>query len=227
MSVFRAFEAEALSPEVYQALMDAGFRRSGTLVYQPMCPACRACVPIRVPAEKFAATKSHRRVLRKNADLVVTVNIPAPTMEKYELYDRYQRQWHDGKQAGDPMGFLTFLYHSPVHTLEFEYRAPNAGSEAEHARGGKLLGVGICDITPRAISSVYFYFDPAEARRSLGTFSVLYELAWAKAHRLAHWYAGYWVKGCGTMAYKANYRPAEVLGTDGVWRELGAETEGV
>jgi arginine-tRNA-protein transferase len=222
MTVFRAFETEELSPETYQRLMDAGFRRSGTLVYQPMCPGCRQCVPIRVPVARFQPSKSHRRVLRKNADLVVTVNIPAPSVEKYELYDSYQRQWHDGKQAGDPMGFLTFLYQSPVHTLEFEYRDPTSGTEDELTRGGKLLGVGICDLTPRALSSVYFYFDPSAARRSLGTFSVLYELAWAREHKLLHWYAGYWVKGCATMDYKARFQPAELLGTDGVWREMGA-----
>jgi arginine-tRNA-protein transferase len=220
MTLFRAFEAEELSAETYQRLMDAGFRRSGTLVYQPMCPGCRACVPIRVPVGRFRPSRSQRRVLRKNQDVQVTVSIPAPSVEKYELYDRYQRQWHDGKQAGDPMGFLTFLHQSPVHTLEFEYRDPGAGSQDEHLRGGKLLGVGICDLTPRALSSVYFYFDPADARRSLGTFSVLYELAWAREHALAYWYAGYWVKGCATMEYKARYQPAEVLGTDGAWRAM-------
>jgi arginine-tRNA-protein transferase len=216
--MFRAFEADELSPQIYRDLLDAGFRRSGTLIYQPMCPGCRQCQPIRVPTTRFTPTRSHRRVLRKNADLVVSAGIPNPTLEKFELYDRYQRQWHDGKQAGDPMGFLSFLYHSPVHTLEFEYRKPAASIGQE----GKLLGVGICDLLPQAISSVYFYFDPAEAHRSPGTFSALYELAWAKEHRLPYWYAGYWVPGCRTMEYKANYRPAELLGTDGVWREMSS-----
>ncbi len=139
---------------------------------------------------------------------MVRVAAPQPTAEKWELYDRYQHQWHDGQQAGDPVNFITFLYRSPVETLEFEYR--NAD--------GKLLGAGICDRCPNALSSVYFYFDPAEHRRSPGTFSALYELAWARQNQIHHWYAGYWVQGCAAMEYKSRFQPAEFLGTDGLWR---------
>ena len=38
---------------------------------------------------------------------------------------------------------------------------------------GRLLGVGICDRAPHSLSSVYFYFDPSESKRSLGTFAAL------------------------------------------------------
>jgi arginine-tRNA-protein transferase len=67
---------------------------------------------------------------------------------------------------------------------------------------------------------VYFYFDPREARRSIGTFSGLYEIEWAREMKLAHWYMGYWIKECPTMAYKARFRPCEALGTDGEWRVM-------
>jgi len=70
---------------------------------------------------------------------------------------------------------------------------------------------------PKALSSVYFYFDPEHADRSLGTFSVLYELMWAKKHHLPYWYAGYWVNHCPTMEYKARFRPNQVLRPDGSW----------
>src|SRR5665213_45517 len=68
----RAFWAERMAPEVYHALMDAGFRRSGKLVYQPVCRGCRQCLPIRVPLATFQPSKSQRRSVRKNADLVVS-----------------------------------------------------------------------------------------------------------------------------------------------------------
>ena len=145
---------------------------------------------------------------------------PAPSTEKWELYDRYQREWHDGKQAGDLVGFLQFLYQSPVPSLEFEYRDPGLAGEDAPAGQGRLLGIGLCDLTPTALSSVYFYFDPREERRSLGTFSALYELQWAKDNTRSHWYAGYWVPGARTMAYKARFQPAELLGADGIWRPL-------
>ena len=219
LSVFRAFEAEHVPPEEFQRLLDAGFRRSGSIIYQPMCGKCRDCVPIRVPTETFTPSKSQRRVRRKNADVVVSVSSPAPTAEKWELYERYQRQWHrkNNAETEDFAGFISFLYHSPVESLEFEYRDP----------WGKLLGVGICDLCPASLSSVYFYFDPDQAHRSPGTFSAMYEIDWARQAKLSHWYAGYWIKNCPSMAYKSRFQPCEVLRTDGRWRRLEEESTSV
>ena len=102
--------------------MDAGFRRSGRIIYQPACAGCRECVPLRVEVGKLALSKGQRRVLRKNHDLVIRVAPPEPSAEKWNLYCRYQRDWHAGGQIGTPADFVRFLYQSPVDTIEFEYR---------------------------------------------------------------------------------------------------------
>lgn len=211
LATSRAFFASTLSPELYHRYMDAGFRRSGRVVYQPTCPTCRACVPIRVPVDRFVPSKSQRRCWRKNQDLRVTVAEPEPTHEKYELYRRYETQWH-GKRPQDESAesFVSFLYDSPVRTLEFCYRDP----------AGKLLAVGICDVSPgQSLSAVYLYHDPEAHRRGVGTFSALYEIEYANAQRIPYWYLGYWVDGCATMAYKATFHPHELLGPDGLWHE--------
>ena len=211
--MFRAFDAQQVTAAEYQQWMDAGFRRSGSTIYQPICSGCRDCTPIRVPVEQFAPSKSQRRVIRHNRDLVITVGPPQATAEKWQLYDRYQREWHDGAQAGDPLAFINFLYRSPVESLEFEYRDPRGAGGL-----GKIVGIGLCDVTPQSVSSVYYYFDPEESGRSPGTFSALYEILWAKSMKLAHWYAGYYIPGCARMNYKSRFHPAEILSTDGVWR---------
>src|SRR5688500_15078780 len=90
MSRSRAFWGGRVDPGVYHKLMDANFRRSGRLVYQPVCRGCRACQSIRVPVAAFKPDKSQRRCRRKNEDLVVTVGEPQATDEKFELYRRYQ-----------------------------------------------------------------------------------------------------------------------------------------
>ncbi len=79
---------------------------------------------------------------------------------------------------------------------------------------------------PQSLSSVYFYHDPEEHRRGLGTFGGLYEIESARALDIPHYYLGYWIAGCNTMQYKANFRPCEVLHPDGVWRELSADDAG-
>jgi arginine-tRNA-protein transferase len=165
----RAFMAASVAAEVYEAFMDAGFRRSGKVIYQPACSGCRECRPIRVPVQRFIPNKSQRRCLRKNADLLVLESPLLATDEKFELYSRYVRFWHGKTEATDRADFERFLYDSPVNSLEFSYRDAT----------GRLLGVGICDLGPRTLSSVYFYFEPTESRRGMGTFGALHEIAYA------------------------------------------------
>jgi arginyl-tRNA--protein-N-Asp/Glu arginylyltransferase len=211
VSQSRAVWAEQIPAGLYHRFMDAGFRRSGKLLYQPVCRGCRACLSIRVPVELFRPTKSQRRAGRRNEDLTIEVQAPLATDEKFHLYGRYTTQWHRRPAAEESReSFEQFLYESPVDTLEFTYRDA----------GGRLLAVGICDFSRESLSSVYFYFEPAEARRGLGTYGALHEIKTAARLGVPYYYLGYWVDGCGAMQYKADYSPAEVLGPDGVWRPL-------
>ena len=206
----RVFWAEKMPADLYHGFMDAGFRRSGSMVYQPICSACRRCLPIRVPVESFVPSKSQRRTARRNSDLTVTISPPQISEEKFDLYRRYLNQWHNG-QTESAEDLEAFLYTSPVETLEFCYR------DSQRA----LVAVGICDVSPQSLSSVYFYFDPAEARRGLGTFGILREIEFARRQLIRHYYLGYWIDGCRSMEYKVNYRPNEVLYPDNRWRSGG------
>lgn len=205
----RAFGVREMPGELYHDFMDAGFRRSGRILYQPACHGCRLCVPIRVPVERFQPGKSQRRVSRRNSDLRVEVGEPAATEEKFELYGRYLATRHaSGRMERKWEAFEEFLYTSPVDTIECVYRDS----------AGRLLAVGICDLCSRSLSTVYVYFDPGESRRSLGTYSALFEIELARKLRIPYYYLGYWIAGCQAMEYKATYRPCEVLDPDGVWR---------
>jgi leucyl-tRNA---protein transferase len=196
-----------MQPDVYQALMDRGLRRSGHLIYQNTCSHCAMCMPIRIPVRGFEPSKSQRRTLRRNRDVQVSIDTPQLTREKHELYRRYLRSQQKGSnQSSDIDSLREFLYSSCVPTLELEYRDPR----------GRLLAVSICDVGKRFLSSVYHYFDPTEARRRLGVFSVLHEIELCRERRIPHYYLGYWIKGCRTMKYKADYRPHELM-VDGQW----------
>lgn len=205
----RGFWADEIPGDLYRDFMDAAFRRSGKVVYQPICTGCRQCVPIRVPAMRFTPSKSQRRCWRKNADLRVEIGPPELSNEKFLLYEKYIAQWHGSKTKADVEDLSLFLYDSPVTTAEFVYR--NSVD--------RILAVGICDIGEDSLSSVYFYFDPAETRRSLGTFGALFELDYARSQLLHYYYLGYWVRDCAAMRYKQSFRPYELLGTDGAWYE--------
>ncbi len=130
-----------------------------------------------------------------------------PSSEKYELYLRYISQWHGRDEEDSREGFESFLYDSPVDTVEFLYRDAS----------GRLLGAGICDVCADSLSSVYFYFDPDHSHRGLGTFSALHEIETAARLKIPYYYMGYWISGCSSMEYKSSFRPHEILRSDGSW----------
>ena len=66
---------------------------------------------------------------------------------------------------------------------------------------------------------VYSFFDPEAGARSLGTFMILDHISHARRLGLAYVYLGYWVPESRKMAYKSQFRPAEVL-AGGSWRML-------
>jgi arginine-tRNA-protein transferase len=76
---------------------------------------------------------------------------------------------------------------------------------------GKLVGLGLADVLPNCLSSISFFHDPAYRADALGVLSVLRQLQFAKEHRLQHQYLGYWISECGSMAYKSQYAPHEIL----------------
>jgi leucyl-tRNA---protein transferase len=207
-AVTRGFRGDRVPGGAYQEFLDAGFRRSGRVFYQVACPGCRACRSIRVPTDTFRPSKAQRRLARRNRDLAVSWTTPILTAEKHELYRRYLAARHRGEMTGSWSELREFLYRSPTDTIEVTYRSPE----------GALLGVGLCDVTPQALSSVYFYFEPQEGRRGLGIFSSLVELRLAAAAGLPYYHLGYWVEGCPKMEYKAQFQPNELLCTDAVWR---------
>ncbi len=203
-----------LSAPVYHALMDLNFRRMGPVFYRPVCESCSACRMLRVPVAGFAPSRAQRRARQRNHDVSVRIGAPQPSGEKLELYRAYLDARHVGSMDGSLEEFEGFLYSSGIDTLEVEYRA-----------GGKLLGVGIVDVAPLALSAVYFYFDPAQAARSPGVFNVLWLLDEA-GRRGAPWlYLGYHVAEAATMRYKASFFRSEVLGPEG-FRALTAHKSG-
>jgi arginine-tRNA-protein transferase len=176
-------------------------------VYRPTCDGCRECRQLRVDASRFAPSRAQRRCLRRNAGVTAEVGSPEPTEEKLEVYRRYLGARHDGQMSGSREEFLSFLHDAAPFTREVVYRAE-----------GRLLGAGIFDETPHALSAVYFYFDPELASRSPGVLNVLWLVAECRRRGLPWLYLGYLVRGSAAMEYKASYRPHHVLGDDGEWR---------
>lgn len=205
-------EAEAL----HERLSRAGFRRSHNIAYAPVCPGCQACVPIRVVSEEFTPDRTQRRILRANADLSVSEMPARATAEQFTLFQRYQKNRHaDGDMAA--MGYYDYramIEDTPISTGILEFR------DAQD----RLLGACLTDWLADGLSAVYSFFDTDEDKRSLGTFAVLWLIGRARSLGLPYVYLGYWVPESRKMAYKARFRPSEIL-ISGAWHRLGDDAE--
>lgn len=199
-----------------------GFRRSQNIAYRPACQGCSACVSTRLCAEDRRETRSERRILRRNADLIRRVRAPIPTDEHYALFRRYLTARHaDGGMTDmDAIDFASMIEDSPVRTCLVEYRqAPGSETEKE-----TLLAACVTDVLSDGLSLVYSYFDPEATRRSLGRHIILDHLALAQERRLPYVYLGYWVPGSDKMSYKIAFQPAEIL-TETGWRPFDPDAE--
>jgi arginine-tRNA-protein transferase len=202
-----------MSVREYQDRLLAGWRHFGHALFHPRCPSCRACQSLRVPVERFRPSRSQRRARAANEGVIrLEIGRPAVSTEKLRLHDRFHsfQTRHKGWPSHTPKDFdsyRTSFVDNPFPVTEWCYYVED-----------RLVGVGYADVLPDGLSAIYFFYDPNERSRSLGTFNVLGLLEEANKRGLKFVYLGYYVEGCESLQYKANYRPNEVLGPDGQWR---------
>lgn len=194
-------------------LLRTGWRRIGPVVFTPRCPSCRQCLSLRVPVTSFRASRTQRRIWINNArDVVLKIASPSVTAERLELYRSFHahghqlKGWPDRSDETAGKRGLDLFVDNPFPTEEWSYWI-----------GDRLLGVGYVDAMSEGLSAIYFFHDPREHRRSLGTLNILHLIAAAEERRLPHVYLGYYVKGYRSLEYKARFRPNEIF-TENAWQ---------
>ncbi|XP_035767093.1 arginyl-tRNA--protein transferase 1 [Neolamprologus brichardi] len=155
---------------------------------------------------------------------LVPVNFEDPQfMASYQqsaaLYAQYQMAIHgDDSSECSESEFKRFLCDSP---LEAEYApdGPEVGYGSFHQQywlDGRIVAVGVIDILPTCVSSVYLYYHPDFNSLSLGSYSALREIAFTKqlqkqSPKLSYYYLGFYIHSCPKMRYKGQYRPSDLL----------------
>ena len=202
--------------ELNDLLTHGGFRRSQSIAYRPACEACRACVSVRVVVDDFRPTRSMRRVLERNSDVVGELRAAVPTSEQYSVFRAYlDSRHHDGGMADmTVLDYAMMVEDSHVVTKMVEYRLRSD----DGSRSGDLLAVALTDVLGDGLSMVYSFYEPDAGERSLGTLMILDHIARARRMGLPYVYLGYWVRGSRKMDYKGRFLPQERLMPEGWMR---------
>jgi arginyl-tRNA--protein-N-Asp/Glu arginylyltransferase len=208
-----------LTPAEYLGRLLDNWRRFGHMLFRPVCPTCRACRSLRVVVPHFRPNRSQRRCRQVNEGVIeLCIGKPSVNRAKLALYDRYHAFQTDHKgwpehAPRDASSYADSFVHHPFPVEEWCYYLH-----------GQLIGVGYVDVLPGdlvgGLSAIYFFYDPYHRQRSLGTWNILCLIEEAARRQLPYVYLGYYVEGCGSLSYKACFKPNQLRDVDGVWRDF-------
>eukprot|EP00980_Cylindrotheca_fusiformis_P020579 scaffold7641_cov115-Cylindrotheca_fusiformis.AAC.25 len=133
-----------------------------------------------------------------------------------DMCREYDKELH-GTIRNNYCSFYQFLVEAPfpVDNRSTPTNPPTCGNYHQHYKiGDFLIAVGVVDILPTGLSSVYLFYDPAFSHHlvALGKYAILKEIEYTNNHlRCPYYYLGYFIESCQKMRYKAEYRPSQLL----------------
>ncbi len=198
-------------------LSKQGFRRSQNVLYRPSCADCAACLSARIRVADFKPSRSQKRTINRNKPLQRSASSPWATEDQYELFRTYLDSRHsDGGMADmDIFEFAAMIEETPIRSRIIEYTLPSKSDQYTT----DLTAVCLTDVLDDGLSMVYSFYDPEQARNSMGTYIILDHIAIAQEAGLPYVYLGYWVPGSPKMGYKSNFSGLEVY-RRGTWERM-------
>jgi len=197
---FKAVYNQALFDTMPDFVMDvylgSGYRRNGNVIYNMHCPDCQACIPIRINPKEFSVSRNQKKVWNKNRDVTVESAPLSFSEQNLALLQKFLAARYPGRDSS-PLDYYTgFFLNHITNTVEMRYSV-----------GERLIGVAIVDLSTAWLNVVFFYFDPAEERRSPGTYNILYLIDFCRQKEIKFTYLGYWIEEVKAMSYKAKFKP--------------------
>ena len=210
---------EGTLPAADGALMDAlwadGWRHFGAHFFRyslsfSLGELMQRIIPIRIDLTEFRPSKTHRRLLRRNADLQVQI-APAIVDERREaMFQRHKTRF----TSNIPETLRNFMPESDPARTPCECR------EIQVWEKDRLIAVSYLDLGRDAASSVYAIFEPDAAQRSPGIFTLLQEIEFARSTGRRFLYLGYATVEPSHYDYKKKFLGAYRFDWQGNWAPL-------
>lgn len=189
-----------LSERAMELFLFAGYRRNGNCLYNMRCADCSACVPIRLHPEEFRPNRNQTRALKKNSDVETTILPLQPDYENLDLCEKFLQKRYPRENNTARGYYRDFFLNNIVNSAQLQYRVD-----------GRLVGTAVVDIGYNWLNGVYFYFDPEESHRSLGTLNILHMVDLCRQWEIEYLYLGYYICSVPAMSYKKNFKPHYIL----------------
>ncbi|KAL8972714.1 MAG: hypothetical protein Q9183_000399 [Haloplaca sp. 2 TL-2023] len=147
--------------------------------------------------------------------------------EKYAVFKDYQYHVHnEGPDEVSKAGFKRFLCSGMGQSERVcKGQRQKLGSYHQcYQIDGRLVAVGVLDLLPNCVSSVYLFYHRDVQDWYFGKLSSLREIALTTEGNYQYYYMGYYVHSCQKMRYKNQYHPSEMLDLETYsWSRVDAE----
>jgi leucyl-tRNA---protein transferase len=169
---------------------------------------CRV-IMIRIRLDGFEFTKSQRKCLRRNSDLIITRQPINITPMHEVLFSRHAQRFSHNQ----PMSIYGFFSH-------FSNIMPSYGVMFDVFKRGKLLASSFVHVGIRSVAANYCIHEPEEASRSLGTFTMLKEIEATILAGREYYYPGFVYDVPSEFDYKLSFHNLEYYDWWGNWYPL-------
>lgn len=196
VSTFHQATFGPLSERAMELFLAAGYRRNGNCLYNMSCLACSACIPIRLHPSEFRPNRNQKRAWAKNKDVKTALEPLRVTEEHLALCEKFLQARYPRENNSAQGYYRDFFLNNIVNSVQLQYRVED-----------RLVGASIIDLGYNWMNAVYFYFDPDESSRSLGTYNILCLVDLCREWEIEFLYLGYYIHSVPAMSYKANFHP--------------------
>ncbi|XP_058128625.1 arginyl-tRNA--protein transferase 1 isoform X4 [Anopheles ziemanni] len=134
--------------------------------------------------------------------------------------EELERSMLAGKGHNKEKSLEDFLYEFPKENEPSAHRLTGSADfgsfHQQYWLDDRLIAVGVIDVLPLCVSSVYFFYDPEYRFLSLGTYGSLREIAFTRARyrvnpSITSYYMGFYIHSCPKMRYKSSLQPSRLL----------------
>lgn len=204
------FHADQVTPAQLDKLLADGWRHFGTEFFRYSYAFygldIRRVVPLRIRLADFSLSRSQRRTLRRNDDLVFVIRPIEITDEAEALFESHKRRF----KIGAPGSIYDFLSLEPSNR-------PCEARELAVYDDDRLVAVSYFDVGASSLSGIYALFDPVKSSRRLGILTMLKEIEHAIETGKGFYYQGYSYEGPSFYDYKKQFRGSERFDWGGNW----------
>jgi arginine-tRNA-protein transferase len=201
-------------PEALDSYLERGWFRNGYLLALTpiicMQGNVYVTVPVRARLRGHIHGRSNARLLRRNEERFrVEIARPEVDDDRERLYELTSQRF-----GGFRMALLEdFLDTGPVFDFFDTW-------EVTVRDGDKLVASSYFDVGENSVASLLGLYDPSYPRESLGIYTMLLEMEYAKARGLSYYYPGYVLQGHDWFDYKLRFGQMQYLTEAGDWRAI-------